>query len=121
MTPTEHIAASQRTKTGLRVNINEGNEDLLHAIIGISTEAGELTDALKKHLFYNAPLDMSNIKEELGDLFWYQSILLEWCGFTYEEVMEVNVDKLKVRYPEKFTTHHALKRDLKKERKCLEK
>lgn len=121
MTPNEHIREVQRTNTGLRININESNEDLLHAIMGIYTEAGELTDALKKHLFYGAPLDMANIKEELGDMFWYQSILLEWCGFTYEEVMEANIEKLRVRYPEKFTTQHALKRNLAKERKVLEK
>lgn len=120
MTPNEHIKAALRTKTGLKMSVNEGNEDLLHAAMGISTEAGELLDAVKKHLFYGKPLDVVNIQEELGDLYWYMSVLCEWLGCTHEELMERNIDKLKVRYPEKFTSDKAINRDLESERKVLE-
>ena len=120
MTPNEHIKAAQRTKTGLKIAINEGNENLLHATIGISTEAGELLDAVKKHLFYGKPLDVVNLQEELGDLYWYMSVLCEWLGCTHEELMERNIDKLKVRYPEKFTSEAATNRNLEDERKVLE-
>jgi len=120
MTPTEHIKESQRTRGHLAIGVNEGNEDLLHATIGISTEAGELLDAVKKHLFYGKKLDIVNIHEELGDIVWYMSMLIEWSGTTYEEVMERNIDKLRVRYPEKFTKVQALQRDLELERKVLE-
>ena len=119
MNPTEHIKAAQRTKTGLKVDINDANEDLLHATMGISTEAGELLDVVKKHIFYGKPLDIHNIHEEIGDILWYVSILLEWSGATYEEVMETNIDKLRVRYPEKFSSDKALKRDLATEQAVL--
>lgn len=120
MTPTEHIKESQRTRGHLAIGVNASNEDLLHATIGISTEAGELLDAVKKHLFYGKKLDIVNIHEELGDICWYMSMLMEWSGTNYEEVMERNIDKLRVRYPEKFTKAQAIERNLELERKVLE-
>jgi len=44
---------------------------LLHGAIGISGEAGELLDAVKKHVFYGKPLDVNNVKEEISDVLWY--------------------------------------------------
>ena len=44
---------------------------LLHAGMGLSTESAEILDSLKKHIFYGKPLDEVNLKEEMGDLFWY--------------------------------------------------
>ncbi len=120
MTPTEHLTACQRTKTGLKININEGNEDLVHAALGIAGEAGEFADQLKRHLFYGAPLDVVNLMEEAGDLLWYISIAIEWSGGSYEEIMERNIEKLRIRYPEKFSLDKALNRNLEAERKCLE-
>jgi NTP pyrophosphatase (non-canonical NTP hydrolase) len=86
--------------------------DVLHAAMGISTESGELLDAVKKHLIYDEELDLPNVKEELGDLMWYIAILLRELGGdgVLEEVMRVNIEKLKARYPEKFTEYHAMNR-----------
>jgi len=120
MTPTEHIKESQRTRGHLAIGVNASNEDLLHATIGISTEAGELLDAVKKHLFYGKKLDIVNIHEELSDICWYMSLLMEWSGTTWEEVFELNIEKLRLRYPEKFTTDKALSRNLEAERNLLE-
>lgn len=120
MTPTQHQHACQRTKSGLRININEGNEDLLHAALGIASEAGEFTDQLKKHLFYGAPLDIVNLQEEAGDILWYLSIFIEWSGGNYEEIMERNIEKLRIRYPEKFSLEASQNRKLDAERKVLE-
>lgn len=83
---------------------------LIHAHLGISSEAGEIGDALKKHLMYGQDLDLENLKEEAGDLLWYISLLLDTIGSTFGEVMQQNVDKLKMRYPEGFTNEHAIKR-----------
>ena len=46
---------------------------LQHGIIGILTEAGELGDTIKRHVFYGEELDVENIIEELGDLLWFRS------------------------------------------------
>jgi NTP pyrophosphatase (non-canonical NTP hydrolase) len=93
---------------------------ILHAMLGIATEAGELTDAVKKHLMYGKPLDNVNLEEEAGDLMWYISLLLEALSVDYEYIWKQNIAKLKARFPEKFTEHAALHRNLNKERSILE-
>ena len=71
---------------------------LLHMGCGVSTEANELLDAIKKHTMYQKPLDVENIKEELGDLLFYMSNLMQSVGLSFEEVLQHNIDKLSVRY-----------------------
>lgn len=94
---------------------------LLHAAIGLSTESGELLDALKKRIFYGKDLDLVNIKEELGDLLWYLLIALDAIDCSMVDCMKTNIAKLKERYPNKFTQSDALNRDLAAERKILER
>ena len=97
-----------------------GTKRLLHAGIGLSTEAGEFLDALKKHIFYGKELDRVNLAEELGDLCWYMAIVADELGFNFESVMDKNISKLKARYGEKFTEQRAENRDLEKEREILD-
>ena len=92
----------------------------LHSAMGMSTEANEVLDALKKAVFYGKDLDIINIYEELGDLMWYIAIMCDTWGFDLENIMEMNIKKLKARYPEKFDEERANTRDLRKERKVLE-
>ena len=107
------------SKIGERM-AQEDNIRLLHAAIGIVTEAGELQDALKKHVFYGKELDTVNIKEEMGDLFWYLAIMADTLDISFEELMKTNIQKLKARYGEKFTEEKANFRNLKIERDILE-
>jgi len=93
---------------------------LLHAGMGVSTEAGEFLDALKKYVFYGKPVDEVNLKEEIGDLFWYCAIACDVLGVNFESIMERNIDKLRARYPNNFTEDSAQNRDLATERKILE-
>ena len=101
--------------------MDDGTKRLLHAGIGLSTEAGEFLDALKKHIFYGKELDKVNLAEEMGDMFWYMAIVADELGFEFEEVMEKNISKLKARYGEKFTEEKAENRDLNTERDILNK
>lgn len=94
---------------------------LLHAGMGLSTEAGEFLDSLKKHIFYGKPLDKVNLAEELGDLFWYCAIVSDELGVEFEPIMERNIEKLKARYGDRFNEEKAENRDLKRERDILEK
>lgn len=98
-----------------------GTVRLMHAMIGMATESGEIQDQLKKHIFYGKPLDRTNLVEELGDLMWYIGVMSSELGVDLEEIMEKNIAKLKKRYGEKFTEAAALTRDLDAERKILEK
>jgi NTP pyrophosphatase (non-canonical NTP hydrolase) len=95
--------------------------DLLHAALGMQTESAEFSDMLKKSIFYGKPLDEVNLLEELGDQLWYISLALRALNSSFEEVMAKNIEKLKARYPHKFTEDKALNRDLDKEREILEK
>lgn len=79
------------------------NAQMLHAVLGISGESGELTDAVKKAVMYGKELDIKNVKEEAGDILWYMSLLLHAVGSSFEEVMQMNHDKLEKRYPGGFT------------------
>jgi NTP pyrophosphatase (non-canonical NTP hydrolase) len=104
-----------------RLNTDRNILRLLHAAMGMGTEVGEFTDQLKKHIFYGKPLDVINLKEEVGDLLWYIAVALDVCGVKdISEVMQQNIDKLRARYPNKFTEYDAEHRDLEKEREILE-
>jgi NTP pyrophosphatase (non-canonical NTP hydrolase) len=94
---------------------------LIHAQLGKLTEIGEFADELKRHIFYGKELDKTNLKEEIGDGFWYDALALDDLG--EEElyiILEMVIAKLKKRFPEKFTEELALNRDLEAERETLE-
>ena len=93
---------------------------LLHAAMGLCTESGEFMDMMKKHILYGKPLDEVNLKEELGDLEWYIALAIDELHTTFGIIFETNITKLRARYPNKFTEHDAMNRDLEKERKILE-
>lgn len=71
---------------------------LLHGVIGISGEAGELTDALKKHIIYGKEFDKQAIIEELGDLLFYITMACNALNITLEQLAVENAKKLAVRY-----------------------
>lgn len=77
--------------------------DLIHAVLGISGEAGELLDAVKKFAIYNKTLDIENVVEELGDLEFYMEHLRQRLGIRREVTLRHNIDKLRKRYPEGYT------------------
>ena len=112
----------QATGTESRLDDNGrralGNLDRdVHALFGLMTEVGELVDGYKRAVFYNQPLDTTNVVEKAGDILWYLAILLDVMGVSFEEVMEKNIAKLRARYPEKFTEKKAANRDLENERR----
>ncbi|MFW2369109.1 MAG: nucleoside triphosphate pyrophosphohydrolase family protein [Desulforhopalus sp.] len=99
---------------------------MLHAVMGMATEAGELLDMLKKHIFYGKELDLVNLEEELGDLDWYQSLAIHSARLkdhhtSWETIWDKNIAKLKSRYGNKFSEERAEERDLGKERGILER
>jgi len=87
---------------------------LVHAAMGIAGEAGEVADAVKKHWVYGKPLDTENVLEECGDILFYVAACLDLCGFTLDDAMTHNMEKLKKRYPEGYTDAAAIERADKK-------
>jgi len=102
------------------IGLTESKVRLLHAALGLASEAGELADQIKGHVFYGKKLDGVNVEEEIGDLFWYLAVLFDELGANSVDVMAKNIAKLKARYGEKFSEESAVNRNLETERKVLE-
>lgn len=81
--------------------------DLMHATLGIAGESGELVDAVKKSVIYGKDLDIVNMREEIGDIMWYIALMCRTLDFDLDEILDENIAKLKLRYPEKYTDEHA--------------
>lgn len=80
---------------------------IFNACLGLSGEVGEFNDMIKKWVFHEKELDMEHAKKEAGDIIWYVAMLCESFGWNMEEIMQMNVDKLKARYPEGFDVERA--------------
>lgn len=118
----DYIKQALRTESPITPELVErlaGTTRVVHAIFGLFTEIGELTDIFKRHIFYGKEIDYTNFDEEIGDCLWYLAILMDFCGVDFEQCMERNIAKLTARYPEKFTEEDALNRDLNAERSVL--
>ncbi|QIN97286.1 pyrophosphatase [Synechococcus phage S-H25] len=84
---------------------------LLTAAVGMSAEAGEFTEVVKKMVFQGKPVNEDNLfhlKRELGDIMWYVAQACIGLNITLDEIIEMNVDKLVARYPGgEFDVHYS--------------
>ena len=107
----EMTAALSKNGSAIMRDLNPANADLLHMAVGVSGEAGELLDAVKKSAIYGKPLDHKNMVEELGDLEFYMSRIRQIIGVSRDEVLEKNYEKLSKRYSEgSYSNNQAQKR-----------
>ena len=87
----------------------------LHAALGVCGEAGELADAIKKQYIYGKQVNISNIIEELGDLKFFIQAVMNHYGLKEQYVLQVNANKLSVRYSGlRYTNEAAIARADKK-------
>jgi len=100
-------ASSEYPKLVERLNELEGQgadvSRLMTAAFGMSAEAGEFTEVVKKIFLQGKPYTEENVfhmKRELGDLCWYLAQACMALDITFEEVLEMNYEKLSARYPE---------------------
>lgn len=95
---------------------------LSNAALGIGGEAGEVLDLIKKCRHHDKPLDDAKLKAELGDLCWYVNALIRVMGYTWSEVLEMNIKKLEARYPDlKFDAERANNRDVVAEAAAMQR
>ena len=87
------------------------SERLLTAAVGMSAEAGEFTEVVKKIVFQGKPVNEENLfhlKRELGDIMWYVMQACMGLGTDLNEIIEMNVEKLASRYPDgAFDVHFS--------------
>lgn len=88
-------------------------EMLENGVMGLCGEAGETIDIVKKHLFHGHELDVNKLKEELGDVAWYLAESCEALGLELEDVLSNNIEKLRRRYPEGFSSYRSVHREEK--------
>lgn len=96
MTPNGYDNFVQRmaTKRGERMPLDV-------ATMGLASEAGEVAGLVKKQWERDALLDRAKMLHELGDVIFYLSAVASHFGFSLEDVMNANVDKLEARFPER--------------------
>ena len=86
-------------------------ERLLTAAVGMSAESGEFTEIVKKMIFQGKPVNDDNLfhlKRELGDIMWYVAQACMALDTDFNEIIEMNVEKLKARYPGgEFDVHYS--------------
>ena len=95
------IAARRTQNTALRLF-----ETREHALKGLVAEVGEIMSLYQKQL-QGHTFDEGSLKLEIGDVLWMLSELCDCYGWTMEEVAAANIAKLRVRYPERFTTEQS--------------
>jgi NTP pyrophosphatase (non-canonical NTP hydrolase) len=104
------------TKPGSTIleSLDASKVNAWHAATGVVGEAGELIDAVKKHIIYDQPIDINNVIEELGDLEFYMEQIRQEFGLTREECLDWNMKKLadkdKGRYAEGYSDAAAAAR-----------
>lgn len=102
----EYQKAAERT---MRLKTLPRNELVLHSLVGMCSEAGEVAGIYQKSL-QGHPIDLEHLKKEVGDVLW---MIAEFCtahGWSMDEVAEINIAKLRERYPDGFSAEKSLHR-----------
>lgn len=103
--------ADDYQKAALRTyKVQSEREGRLMTALGLCGEAGEFAEIVKKAEFHSHALSRDMAKKELGDVAWYLAAACHALGFSLSEVMAANIEKLKARYPDGFTTEASKNR-----------
>ena len=83
---------------------------LINGVMGLCGESGEAIDIVKKHLAQGHDLNKEHLIEELGDIAWYLAETSYALDISLEEILKLNIEKLKKRYPEGFDKQKSIDR-----------
>lgn len=106
MTANEYQLAALRTAGTTNLK-----ELLTNGVMGLAGESGECVDLVKKHLFQGHELDSSRLAKELGDVAWYLAVTAYSIGYSLDDVLKTNVEKLYARYPDGFDPKKSINRE----------
>ncbi len=101
-----YIAEIKRTYAGS----DDPQEKLTLAALGLTGESGEVADHVKKALFQGHDIDPAHVAKELGDILWYMGLACDAIGYSLDDVMQMNVAKLRRRYPNGFDPERSVHR-----------
>lgn len=111
LTVADYERSALRTVNTENVDKFRGYGNLLDGVLGLTGEAGEVADVVKKALFQGHELDEEHLAEELGDVAWYLVLCCHSIGLTLEGVLQGNINKLRRRYPEGFDKARSINRE----------
>ena len=89
----------------------EKKDVLINGVMGLCGESGEAIDIVKKWLAQGHELDKEKLAKELGDIAWYLAETATALDLNLEDVFAANIEKLKKRYPEGFSSERSLHRE----------
>ena len=115
------MVANEYQKLAMRTNDGKATERLsekiktpeydiggiFNAALGLSGEIGEFNDLLKKWVFHEKEIDVEHAKKEIGDIMWYVAMMCHSFGWELDDILQMNVDKLRARYPDGFDVNLA--------------
>ena len=109
--PSTDLAALLSRITNLDIEQDADVPRLLTAALGLTAESGEFTEVVKKIILQGKPYNEENVfhmKRQLGDICWYIAQACMALDTTFDEIIEMNVEKLEKRYPGgSFDVHHS--------------
>lgn len=89
----------------------DGEKRLMVAALGLTGEAGEFADQVKKKVAHGHTISLEEMADELGDVLWYIAEAASSLGLTLDDIAAGNVVKLAIRYPEGFSQERSINRD----------
>jgi NTP pyrophosphatase (non-canonical NTP hydrolase) len=105
--------AALALRTASAESLRDNGTMLNAAALGLNGEAGEIADHVKKIMFHGHPLDdatRDKIAKEIGDILWYCAMAARGIDVGLGEIASMNVEKLRKRYPDGFSTERSLNR-----------
>jgi len=82
------------------------------AALGLTGEAGEVADMVKKELFHGHQYPQDAYVDELGDVLWYISEMASVLDISLNDIAKYNIEKLKKRYPDGFSEERSINREV---------
>ena len=90
-------------KKALKTVLSSDDEfkDLLHWVLGINGEAGEIAEKVKKIIRDKggkvSAADKAEMAKEIGDVLWYLAVFADHLGLSFDTIAQANLDKLQSR------------------------
>lgn len=106
------LSPNEYQRLALRTAYEKAMKDpILNGVLGLGGESGECEDLVKKERFQDHELDKAKMAKELGDVAWYLALTAYDIGYSLEDILRMNIEKLWVRYPDGFDAEHSLHRN----------
>jgi NTP pyrophosphatase (non-canonical NTP hydrolase) len=90
---------------------SDSQETVKMALVGLQDELGEVAGPLKKWLWHGHAINLNHLEDEIGDVLWYLSTLCNAVGVSLDDALQGNVEKLRRRYPDGFSSERSINRE----------